>query len=579
MKSNPYVLLFFCAFALLSCKQSTNTTTKTVVEDNTNSDSSGNIAPPLTPPVVNNPPVTTPVVDPLLAHTWHLGNTGQQSFSNSAGTAGADINQTDFTASGSGVLVAVSDSGVEGTHEDLSGNFSLQFSKNYYLSSAPWSGEPTVSDSAHGTAVAGIIAASGNNGLGSRGIAYSSTLAGLKYIGAPYSINKVVDQANGVFDVFNYSYGGYSCHFESAPQLLINQLKYGTETLRSGKGAIYVKAAGNEYVARISDCFPSISDQDNKYYFGNANLEEDHSYPYYIVVGALNAKGQSSSYSTPGSSLWISAPGGEFGTTSPAIVTTDLSTCDKGYSKSTSTKNDFEDGHALNQNCNYTSTMNGTSAATPMISAAAAVLLSVNPSLSWRDVKHILATTAKKTDPDGGPYGHPAGYNLSGHTYQQGWVQNAAGYNFHNWYGFGALDLERAMQMARGYTSSLGTFVESTVESIDINFPIPDQSASGTNHQLNFTGSLTVESVQITVNINHSYIGDLGIELTSPSGTVSKLLNINSGLTQTNISGEVLLSNAFYGEPANGNWRIKVIDGLSDDVGTLVNWKLKIYGH
>ena len=154
-------------------------------------------------------------------------------------------------------------------------------------------------------------------------------------------------------------------------------------------------------------------------------------------------------YSSPGSSVWISAPGGDFGISYPAILTTDIMGCSKGYSSQGATANDFESGGAFNSNCNYTSTMNGTSAATPMVSGVVAAMLSANPNLSWRDVKYILASTARQVDLNSFSIDHPFGNDLSGHIYLQGWRTNAAGFKFHNWYGFGAVNGDAAILMAK----------------------------------------------------------------------------------------------------------------------------------
>ena len=51
-----------------------------------------------------------------------------------------------------------------------------------------------------------------------------------------------------------------------------------------------------------------------------------------------------------------------------------------------------------NKNCNYTANLNGTSFAAPIVSGAVALILEANPDLNWRQVKHILAYTAKKID-------------------------------------------------------------------------------------------------------------------------------------------------------------------------------------
>ena len=132
--------------------------------------------------------------------------------------------------------------------------------------------------------------------------------------------------------------------------------------------------------------------------------------------------------------------------------------------------NIFEYNHSLNTVCNYTSTMNGTSSAAPIVSAASALLLESNPNLTWRDVKHILASTARQVDSSLTNTEHPSNiyrsltdFDLSGHVYEQGWVTNGAGYKFHNWYGFGAIDVDAAVAMAKSYSVNLGTFSDQSL--------------------------------------------------------------------------------------------------------------------
>ena len=151
----------------------------------------------------------------------------------------------------------------------------------------------------------------------------------------------------------------------------------------------FIKAAGNEFsLAEGSLCAPH-----------NANSPLENESPFQIVVGALDANGEKAVYSNAGSNIWISALGGDYGSTDPAIVTTDLPTCFKGYSKASNVlPNEFEYGHPANPYCDYTSTMNGTSAATPMISGVIALILEANPTLSNRDVKSLTLTEKTGSD-------------------------------------------------------------------------------------------------------------------------------------------------------------------------------------
>jgi subtilisin-like proprotein convertase family protein len=40
-----------------------------------------------------------------------------------------------------------------------------------------------------------------------------------------------------------------------------------------------------------------------------------------------------------------------------------------------------------------------------------------------------------------------------------------------------------------------------------------------------------------------------------------------------------LTSNAFYSESSQGTWQLRVVDGAAIDVGTLLGWSIRIFGH
>lgn len=528
--------------------------------------------------------------DPLSAYAWHLNNFGQSTFSTSSATSGEDskINYVHSSGfKGAGIKIAISDSGTDIYHRDLISNAYSDGHRDYSSDdSSSWSfGNPfPIEYNAHGTAVTGLISATADNGIGSKGVAPEAEYSSFLFIGDFHDSDssyeaKELDQMNGDFDIFNYSYGYVGCYFVPTTSSIESAYYSGVTTLRSGKGAIYVKAAGNDYVGANSDCY----DGDTSYFYGNTNTSEDQNLPYPILAAAINAKGQIASYSTPGSGLWISAAGGEYGDESPAMLTTDISGCTYGFSNSSVTTNSFNRGnHSLNASCDYTSLMNGTSSAAPVLSGIIALILEANSDLTWRDVKHILALTADKINYSTAAISHPAGTSkaLSGHVYDYRYVVNNAGYQFSNTYGFGRVNAYAAVQMAKSYTSSLGDYIESawTSSSSSLSLSIPDASATGVSSSLMVNYNYRIESIQVNLSLTHPFMGDLGVELTSPHGTTSKLLLINSNMKESSLTNYTLLSNAFYGESSNGTWTLKVIDGASSNTGTLDSWKIKVNG-
>ena len=353
------------------------------------------------------------------------------------------------------------------------------------------------------------------------------------------------------------------------------------ENLREGLGAIYVKAAGNRFV----ECFGYRLPVHSQIGCTAANADRTNNLPYLIVVGGLNADGNRASYASAGANLWVSAPAGEFGCNQPAMVSTDQMTPNRGYELRSTCGLAAMPGGA-NPDGNYVSTMNGTSSAAPNASGAVALLLEARPDLTWRDVKHILARTARQVDSGIAPVerllanGH--------HQLQHGWIANAAGYNFHNWYGFGAIDVDAALNLAAVHKSDhLGEYRETLPYASrlgTVRLPIDDANANGATDQVtvdDLDPRSRVESVAVTVRLDHPFPHDLAIELTSPSGTKSVLNPAFNDVLAWPSSwpswfGWNLLSNAFYGEDPTGDWTLEVVDAATRDEGELIGWELRL---
>ncbi|MGH8853013.1 MAG: M6 family metalloprotease domain-containing protein, partial [Telluria sp.] len=112
------------------------------------------------------------------------------------------------------------------------------------------------------------------------------------------------------------------------------------------------------------------------------------------------------------------------------------------------------------------------------------------------------------------------------------------------------------------------------------NLSIPDNTSSGVSSTINITKSGIVRRIKANVNIKHPYIGDLRVELVSPTGRRA-ILHDRLGGSRDDISltldsnrpGE--LAN-MVGLPMKGNWILRVADTASQDIGTLTKWRIEL---
>ena len=475
--------------------------------------------------------------DPAYKESWYLDNTGQSAYASRFGFPGQDINVDNAVSNGftgAGVKINVIDSGLEIAHEDLVDNVLDGYSWDFWENDEDPTNPTVYGD--HGTSVAGMIAAKGWNNLGGRGVAPDASLIGYNlleyftYYNQAYSWG-YLDDYSGEMDIFNMSYGlrNYNSEtgtfafpsFNVPTEITQEALENGANVVRNGKGGIYVKSMGNafgDYATNGSACGEFGVDEDGALGCSIRFHDPIHNTPYIIGVASLKATGVKSSYSTTDPSIWVSGFGGEFGYSEeyigdsyrevlyePAMVTTDQSSCLQGYVGVYSfPRNRFNDWgylnpiHPDNNNCNYTSTFNGTSAAAPSVAGGIAVLLGEYPNLTWRDVKHIIANTARKND-------STRSYSRNS-LLQYDWITNAAGYSHHYWYGFGAFDVGAALDFASTYSpGSLGTFTE-----------------------YGWQESQAKETIQVSVEANAS-----GRNVYVIDGVQRKSLTLNVGATYT----------------------------------------------
>jgi subtilisin-like proprotein convertase family protein len=84
-----------------------------------------------------------------------------------------------------------------------------------------------------------------------------------------------------------------------------------------------------------------------------------------------------------------------------------------------------------------------------------------------------------------------------------------------------------------------------------------------------------VETVEVSVDVTHTFRGDIGMSLTSPGGDSITLFTPDGSDAADDIN-EVLQVDIASGEDANGTWILEVFDNASPDEGTLDRWSLGI---
>ena len=455
--------------------------------------------------------------DPL--EQWHLDNTDGH----------IDINVLrawEITRGDSNVLVNVIDDGTDVSHPDLVPNHDDRYQWNYASRS-------------HGTAVAGLIVAAGNNGIGVSGVAPEVGFTVQRSSGSrTYSeIMDALIRHKEKTAISNNSWGFSTTYFKPAFVAHDLVVEEGTINGYGGKGIFYAFAAGNLHRNLSSANYGVLI---NGYTTA--------------AICAVSANGKRSGYSEMGANLWICAPSND-NNRNKGLTTTALG---GGYTE-----------------------LGGTSAAAPIVSGVAALMRSANPDLGWRDIRLILAATAQKNDSD----------NL-------GWFEGVASYNGRNYsgkpyqhsheYGFGLVDAGAAVSKSVNW-NNVGEMVVSSSQSKDVPInkqQIPIRDIDGKSSFLKVTDLNDtldfIEYIHVAINLDGKAYGDLQIELTSPADKTSILaVERVCGACIFKLPTDIRLGSARHlGESPDGDWTLKVVnDVIGGGINNIYSWGLKFYGH
>jgi hypothetical protein len=338
------------------------------------------------------------------------------------------------------------------------------------------------------------------------------------------------DEKDGCTDYLSLIIGG-TCSYVGLSDIARESIVRGVNEGRGGLGIIYVFGSGNAYFK---------GDYTTLKGYTNTRLT--------ISVGAVGKDRKHAYYSTPGASLFVSAPGAD--------------------------REDPEKHYAAQVGGGCIDVGMGTSFSAPVVSGVISLMLEANPTLGWRDVQGILAQSStpvldyiEEEDDDSA-------------------TTNGAGFWHSVLYGFGLVNAASAVDLAKTWTN-YGPEQLISVDSGILDYPIVDDPATATtsslivstsDHQANAGQSsdsshFVVETVELLLNIAHFSRGDLKVELMSPSGTTSLL---HPGKLPENMQPDSdefwkLMTVRNWGESPFGEWKLSIRDEKAGQLSECVD--------
>ncbi|KAJ3117104.1 pheromone processing endoprotease [Phlyctochytrium bullatum] len=208
----------------------------------------------------------------------------------------------------------------------------------------------------------------------------------------------------------------------------------------------------------------------------------------------------------------------------------------------------------------------GTSAAAPIVSGILALVLSIRPDLSWRDVQHLAVETAVPI-------------NLQ----DPSWELTSTGRKYSHRFGYGKVDSWAIVEAAKTW-KNVNPQVNYTTPVLAVNQEIPqgdsDARAVFAVEPSHVSHFLRLEHITVTVKINHTRRGDVNVRLISPANVTSYLAVKRPGDMDANgFNDWTFMTVKHWGEKLIGNWTVTVIDHDNpEDMGIFVHCWMVFWG-
>jgi serine protease len=472
--------------------------------------------------IAANPNVEYVQIDRVMTHMLTPNDTNySQQWGYTDADAGIRANTAWDVANGSGIIVAVLDTGYV-THSDLAANIVAGYD---FITNTTTAGDGNGRDSNpadpgdysggnpsswHGTHVAGTVAAVTNNGKGVAGTAWGAKVMPVRVLGL--GGGSTSDIADAIIWASGGAVSGVPTLSAANAADVINMSLGG-----GGSCDATTQAAINSAVSRGTTVVVAAGNSN-----ANASGFTPASCNNVINVASVTSASARSSFSNYGTLIDVSAPGSGI-----------LSTLNAGTA-----------GPGAESYASY----NGTSMASPHVAGAVALVQSRRLALGLAmytpaQVEAQLKSTA---------------YALAGAC--------SGGC------GAGIINAKALVDAAGGTTPPppppppTGTTYSNTAD-----YQIRDNTTVDSPITVSGRSGNASSTSSVSVNIVHTYKGDLKVDLVAPDGTLYNIHN-RTGTSTDNVIGT--FSRNLSSELLNGTWKLRVNDNAAGDTGYINSWSI-----